>query len=318
MPCISSTTPKPTKAQWLIALAYVINTFGTFWSMTGKWTNGCTNSSQSDKYFTLLTPPGWAFSIWGIIFTWELIGCAAAFLPQLNSFSSLIVGNKFVLFWGLTCLTQAVWPYIFCDWIAVSWIILLLVWVSLAALQQSSLSKLANLPSSTSMKTKVLAYVVFVAPFSLHLGWVTAAAALNLNCSATADRNTETTLVAVALCALIFVTAMGWTLGVTGLSWTKNSCDPIMAAGVLWALNAVAHRNTSLSILTNQGPTVFPTIITKPFTDVTMFVFYFLGASLLIRLVIEGVITVKNYKQRQNNNAKFHHAIQGAEEPLLA
>ena len=51
-------------------LAYVVNTFVTFISMTGIF--GLTNGEVSAKYQTIITPAGWAFSIWGIIFTGEL------------------------------------------------------------------------------------------------------------------------------------------------------------------------------------------------------------------------------------------------------
>ena len=33
-----------------------------------------TNSDMSDKYFSLVTPAGWAFAIWALIYAWELIG----------------------------------------------------------------------------------------------------------------------------------------------------------------------------------------------------------------------------------------------------
>jgi hypothetical protein len=266
--------------------------------MDGKWTDGCTNSNQSDKYFTLITPPGWAFAIWGLIFLWEAVGCIVAFVPQWQeNFSGLIVDNTFVVFWGLACLTQSAWPFVFCGAIKVSWAVLLMVWVSLVALQQTSLSKLANLNSEVSIKTKAAAYLLLVAPFSLHLGWVTAAAALNINLSTVASLATPNTLTATALCSIVGVIASGWTLGVTGLPWTKNSaCDPVMAAGVLWAVNAVSQHDTTKPI-TVAGPStkLFPDSITTPVSNTCSFAVYFLAAGLVLRLAIESIVAVKRH-----------------------
>jgi hypothetical protein len=39
------------------------------------------NSETSDRYYTNVTPPGWAFSIWGLIVDAEALALIAALIP---------------------------------------------------------------------------------------------------------------------------------------------------------------------------------------------------------------------------------------------
>ena len=68
----SETTPRmPLSIAYKISNVafYVLNVVVTYLSMTGIF--GPTNSDLSQKYQTLVTPAGWAFSIWGAIFILE-------------------------------------------------------------------------------------------------------------------------------------------------------------------------------------------------------------------------------------------------------
>lgn len=49
--------------NWMNAVSYVLNLSLIYLSVTGIF--GETNSALSSKYQTLVTPSGWAFSIWG-------------------------------------------------------------------------------------------------------------------------------------------------------------------------------------------------------------------------------------------------------------
>lgn len=278
---------KPSLLQCVILGAFAINTFFTYLGNSGKVTNGCTNGSQSDKYYTLITPPGWAFAIWALIFVWEGIACVVAFLPMTRNFSGVVVDKTFAAAWASACLFQSIWALVFCNAVKASFFILVLVWLSLLVLQQTSLTKLSN---ATGTKQRIAVYLGLVAPFSLHLGWVTAATMLNLNVYAITLNASADSLVALAYIALLLVFAGGWTFGVTGLAWSKSRFDPLMAAAVIWAINAVSHHDTTKPIKTSDFPdtgVVFDSSTTKPLATTAHFAFIFLLLSLWFRVKIE-------------------------------
>ena len=53
--------------SWLNMLAYLVNLGITYGSLTGAF--GATNEELSEKYQSLVTPAGYAFAIWGAIYS---------------------------------------------------------------------------------------------------------------------------------------------------------------------------------------------------------------------------------------------------------
>merc|ERR1719424_2158416 len=74
--------------NWLNLAAYVLNSAVTYSSLTGIF--GATNSELSNKYQTLVTPAGWAFSIWGVIFIWEGVFVVAQFFPSFRACTTVV------------------------------------------------------------------------------------------------------------------------------------------------------------------------------------------------------------------------------------
>jgi translocator protein len=113
------------------AVAFIVNTIITFTSnapIYGK-TNSqvsnmfdplpiafCTPSSRfslrprAHRYPTLLTPSGWAFSIWGAIFAAQGVWTAWQVIPRNHS-------NRFTasigVWWWIVCAVQCCWTFAF-------------------------------------------------------------------------------------------------------------------------------------------------------------------------------------------------------------
>jgi len=99
--------------HWLNLLAYAVNTTVTYISMTGIF--GATNTEISHKYQTLVTPAGWAFSIWGIIFIWEGVFVVAQFFPAYRDSDTV---SRISPWCRALCMFQSVWTLVFAqDWI---------------------------------------------------------------------------------------------------------------------------------------------------------------------------------------------------------
>jgi hypothetical protein len=57
--------------RWIVLLAALAMPAVAWLSQTGQF--GPTNGAISDRYPTLLVAAGYAFSIWGVIFLWNLL-----------------------------------------------------------------------------------------------------------------------------------------------------------------------------------------------------------------------------------------------------
>jgi len=87
--------------------AFLVNLGITYGSLTGAF--GPTNSSLSAKYHTLITPSGFAFSIWGPIFIWEGVFAVAQMFPSYRG--SMLV-KTITPWWLSACLFQCAWTFL--------------------------------------------------------------------------------------------------------------------------------------------------------------------------------------------------------------
>ena len=146
---------------------------------------GKTNAEISDKYHTLITPAGYAFSIWGIIFlgllafgVYQGLGSQRT-NPRFRAIGWWVVLNAFC---------NAIWSPLFNnEQIGVALLVILVMLFSLAIIEQHLLARPhvpfiatnpdATLPESAASPTETwLARI----PFSIYFGWLTVATILNV------------------------------------------------------------------------------------------------------------------------------------------
>ena len=142
--------------NWANLLAYVVNLGLTYSSLTGLF--GKTNTDLSAKYQTLVTPAGYAFSIWGPIFIWEGVFAASQMFPQLRSNSVI---TSMTPWWIAACVFQCCWTIAFArEWIFISfWCMLGILLSLLGGILRTDLQPYSNKE-----------FWLLRAPFSLHGG----------------------------------------------------------------------------------------------------------------------------------------------------
>ncbi|GAB2549257.1 tryptophan-rich sensory protein [Spirosoma aerophilum] len=146
---------------------------------------GQTNKVISDKYHTLITPAGYAFSIWGIIF----LGLLAFAIYQGLGSQRTNPRFRAIGWWVvLNALGNAVWSPLFNnELIGVALVVILVMLFSLVIIEQRLLQRVAvpviqtdpdvTLPESPATPTETwLARI----PFSIYFGWLTVATILNV------------------------------------------------------------------------------------------------------------------------------------------
>jgi benzodiazapine receptor len=132
--------------------------------------NGRTTAEVSDLYFTLVTPAGYVFSIWGVIYVLLLIFAVfqalpsqreKPFLQQINVL--FILSSVFNVSWLF------LWHY---DQIVLSVVLMFALLATLIAIYL----RLGIGKTSATLKEKAFVHL----PFSVYLGWITVATIANV------------------------------------------------------------------------------------------------------------------------------------------
>lgn len=170
--------------QFLVVFSVVTMIVMNALSNTGAF-GGMTNKAISDKYHTLITPAGWAFSIWGLIFLGLLAFAIYQALPsQRENIRFRAIGWLVIV----NTLCNAIWSPIFNnELIGVALLVIFVMLATSVMIEQRLLMRLripivapdldATLPESPTTPAETwLARI----PFSIYFGWLTVATILNV------------------------------------------------------------------------------------------------------------------------------------------
>lgn len=240
---MSSPSVSPLRLAYANVLAYTFNTIITYSIGTG-WLKERfdlpSNGELSEKYQTLVTPAGFAFAIWGIIFTAQLIFVVTALIRQLRGtglnnteHATKTIGYDYV--W--VCVAQAAWTATFTtEHIFASLICMVAILLFLAKIVK-------GLYYSTPSN-----YFLTVFPFSCHAGWILAATFVNLNVVLVWGNTSATSLLAasVASLAALLVAALVYVTKISTIHNTDTNemvqifdfTIPCVAVWALWGISS--------------------------------------------------------------------------------
>ncbi len=131
---------------------------------------GRTTAQVSEAYPTLITPAGYVFAIWGIIYILLIAFAIYHVLPKqkVKPYQKQI-GALFILSSIFNCIWLFLWQY---DYITLSVILMFALLASLISIYlRLNIGK-----TKTSIDEKLLVHL----PFSVYLGWITIAAIANV------------------------------------------------------------------------------------------------------------------------------------------
>jgi benzodiazapine receptor len=155
--------------NWVNVLAYALNTVVTYGIGAAGWLNLPSNGELSLKYQTLVTPVGWAFAIWGIIFVAQFIWVVAQLVVPALRNHPIVVEKVRWNYLGV-CLMQVGWTFAFS-----TETILLSLFFMLAIL--FFLYRIVSSFRAGASTGSILQEF----PFSIHCGWILAASFVNFN-----------------------------------------------------------------------------------------------------------------------------------------
>lgn len=155
-------------------ISYLLNTFSTYG--TERRLFGRTNPEVSQRHDTLITPKGWAFSIWAIIFVGESLGLLLIWTNALYSTHY----NEILVPFTYACILQSLWCVFFSkEKMLLSAIALTGIALCLK-LCSDEISTIAMAAPFTS-EIPYISNILISYPIRIHFAWTTAAALINWN-----------------------------------------------------------------------------------------------------------------------------------------
>ncbi|HPY13079.1 MAG TPA: tryptophan-rich sensory protein [Candidatus Paceibacterota bacterium] len=236
----------------------VVNALAVWLPIAGRETG-----EISDSYPNLFAPAGYAFSIWGLIYTL----LAIYVIYQLGQGKNELVARINRLF-IVNALLNAAW--IFAWHYDVIWLsVLLMAGLLYTLIRLANILRVGNL----GQKEKSLARL----PFSVYFGWITVATIANIT---------------------VFLVSIGWNrFGLSEVFWTivillvgaligswRMLYDRAIAYGLvlIWAYAAILYKHLAESGFAGEYPTV-------------------IGAAILCLVVFAGMIVFIGIKKKTNN-----------------
>ncbi len=193
---------------------------------------GASTGELSTRYSTLLTPAGYAFMIWNVIYV--LVGCSIVYLyRRRNSLEQWM--RSFTLWFIPSCLFNMGWLLLWHhEYLVLSFIAMILLLVSLAGLYRLT----------RQIERPTLGEIWFLRlPFALYTGWIIAAVLVNLQVTLQysglfPELQETATAVVLLIIGVIAVVLIG--------SWTRDGALPLPIA---WGYAAIAVKHSEERIV---------------------------------------------------------------------
>ncbi len=213
----------------ILVLAATIGTIIFNWLAAMGRIGGVTPAEISDKYPTLMTPAGYAFSIWSLIYLGLVVFSIYQLLPSNRArFRSL--RSLYIISAALNCAWIYFWHR---DDIAICLVLIAALLMTLFLINRQ-LMKFDGLGDFWAAK----------APFSIYFGWVTAATLVNFTITLAywGVQLSDTSRVWLAVALILLAGA----LGVIVRFRMSNYLYPLAIA---WALTAIAVRQSGETLV---------------------------------------------------------------------
>jgi translocator protein len=214
--------------QVFVIIATILTIFVNFLAANG-YIGGVTPQVISEKYPTFVTPAGYAFAIWALIYSGLIIFSIYQALPkQLAKFEAVRTGYL------VSCFANCLWIYFWHhEQILPSLFVMFLLLGSLVFVN----TKLIIVETSGDR--------VFVkAPLNVYFGWVSVATIINFTIALLANGVQFSDLISVRIaCGLVVIVTL---LGIV-IRWKLRNF--LFSLVIAWALTAIAVKQNTQTML---------------------------------------------------------------------
>jgi len=230
--------------RWINVLAFVLTVLVNGLAGSTTIIGGQNTAKVSDTNLTLITPAGYVFSIWGIIYV--LLGIFVVF-QALPSQQGEEYHKKIGWLFALSSLANIVWLFLWqFEYLAFSVVLMFLLLASLISIY----TRLGIGKADIGLREKLAVHL----PFSVYLGWITIATIANVSATLVSVRWDGFGISAEIWAAIVVIVALIITLLVVA---TRK--DVAYASVIIWALVGIAVKqsgNQTIAMLTEISAVV--------------------------------------------------------------
>jgi translocator protein len=230
--------------RWINILAFVLTVLVNGLAGSTTIIGGQNTARVSDTNPTLITPAGYVFSIWGIIYV--LLGVFVVF-QALPSQQGKEYHKKIGWLFALSSLANIVWLFLWqFEYLVFSVVLMFLLLASLISIYM----RLRVGKADVALREKLAVHL----PFSVYLGWITIATIANVSATLFSVGWDGFGVSAETWAALVVIVALIITLLVVA---TRR--DVAYALVIIWALVGIAVKqsgNQTIVILTEISAVV--------------------------------------------------------------
>jgi benzodiazapine receptor len=216
--------------KWMNIVAFALTVLVNSLAGSTKILGGKLTAEISDANPTLITPAGYVFSIWGIIYI--LLGVFVVF-QALPSQKGRNYHEKIGWLFVLSSLFNIVWLFLWqFEYLIFSVVLMFLLLATLIAVYL----RLKIGKSTVTFREKLAVHM----PFSVYLGWITIASIANVSATLVSLNWDGFGVSAESWAALVIIVALIITLLVVA---TRK--DAAYALVIIWALVGIAVKQSS-------------------------------------------------------------------------
>lgn len=231
----------PDKFQVGNIIAFVLNVLVTYLGGVATVFGGKSNGDIADKYRTIASPSGYAFTIWSLIFIGEGIFTVWQALPARTG--SELTHKTIGYWWMAACIAQCCWTPSFAHeviWLAFVFLALIscclgVIYANLDSVR-SSLRAEELESTEEAERLRIITWWVVAFPFSIHFAWTLAATVVNLNLGIVWSHASVTAQYWLGMSSLSMLA-----VAVAVLSWYPRQ-DPVATFVGAWALAAIGSK----------------------------------------------------------------------------
>ena len=219
----------------VLLIAYVLFIAVNVISQTGAF-GLPTNADISDKYSTPITPAGWTFSIWGLIFVLQGGGVLYGLFGPGGEFGTALALGRVSTYWILEWAFSCAWQGFFILQSRAGMIAAAVALVSTAAFAHK-----ASILAKSSSRNSVVQTLFIALPSSIYAGWVTCASAIGVLVIGVAFQASQTvmTVLSFGVLSSVIIVVMVQVFVVK---------DELFALPVCWGLSGVASGTADPSL----------------------------------------------------------------------
>ncbi|HEV7643321.1 MAG TPA: hypothetical protein VGO50_05195 [Pyrinomonadaceae bacterium] len=217
------------RLKQILVIAATLGVIAFNWSAAAGYVNGVTPEIISAKHPTLVTPAGYAFSIWSLIYFGMIVFSIYQALPK-NAERFRSVRSLYIL----SCAANCAWIYFWHQEQVVLCFVIILVLLASLLLINFHLKNAQTMGEFWLVQT----------PFGIYFGWVTVASMVNLvvalkSINGDLPGSTETIL----SCAIILLAAAAGALVRIKLA------NYLYSLAIAWAVTAIAVKQSGQTLI---------------------------------------------------------------------